>query len=64
MLAKTGNYPPCPPSGSHRYIFNVFALDTALSLEEGSEKQKLKEAMENHILAQGVLIGKYQKQGR
>lgn len=59
---KMGYYPPCPPSGSHRYYFTVFALNTSLSLEEGSDKQKLKTAMENHILAQGVLMGKYQKQ--
>ena len=58
---KTGYYAPCPPSGSHRYYFTVFALDTSLSLEEGSDKQKLKAAMQNHILAQGVLMGKYQK---
>ena len=59
---KLGYYPPCPPSGSHRYYFTVFALDTSLSLEEGSVKQKLKAVMENDILAQGVLMGKYQKQ--
>ncbi len=61
---KVGYYPPCPPSGSHRYYFTVFALDTSLSLEEGSDKQELKAAMENHILAHGVLMGKYQKQAR
>jgi Raf kinase inhibitor-like YbhB/YbcL family protein len=58
---KTGYYPPCPPSGSHRYYFTVFALDTSLSLQEGSDKQKLKAAMEDHILAQGVIMGRYQK---
>jgi Raf kinase inhibitor-like YbhB/YbcL family protein len=58
---ETGYYAACPPSGSHRYYFTVFALDTSLSIEEGSDKQKLKAAMENHILAQGVLMGKYQK---
>jgi len=42
----------------------VLALDTSLSLQEGSVKQKLKATTENHILAQGALVGKYQKQAR
>jgi Raf kinase inhibitor-like YbhB/YbcL family protein len=38
---KTGYHGPCPPSGSHRYIFSVFALDAALDLPVGSNKSKL-----------------------
>ncbi len=61
---KTGYMGPCPPSGSHRYFFNVFALDVMLDLEAGSQKQQLEEAMEGHIIARGSLMGYYQKTGK
>ncbi|MFH0936243.1 MAG: YbhB/YbcL family Raf kinase inhibitor-like protein [Candidatus Woesearchaeota archaeon] len=50
---------PCPPSGTHRYFFKVYALDTKLNLEPGITKEQLINAMEGHILAQGQLMGKY-----
>ena len=52
---------PCPPSGFHRYYFYVFALDTKLDLAAGENKQALKKAMQNHVVAKGQLMGKYQK---
>jgi Raf kinase inhibitor-like YbhB/YbcL family protein len=52
---------PCPPSGTHRYIFTVFALDAALALKEGATKTELESAMEGHILATGELIGLYSR---
>jgi Raf kinase inhibitor-like YbhB/YbcL family protein len=58
---KTGYHPPCPPSGSHRYYFYVFALDTSLDLKAGENKQALQKAMDAHILAKGQLMGRYQK---
>lgn len=58
---KTGYHPPCPPSGSHRYFFEVFALDNVLDLPAGADKQMLKDAMQGHILAQATLMGKYEK---
>ncbi|HEX6290663.1 MAG TPA: YbhB/YbcL family Raf kinase inhibitor-like protein [Herpetosiphonaceae bacterium] len=58
---KLGYGGPCPPSGSHRYFFKLYALDTQLSLEGGATKQQLLQAMEGHILAQGELIGTYQR---
>ncbi|HMK25909.1 MAG TPA: YbhB/YbcL family Raf kinase inhibitor-like protein [Chitinophagaceae bacterium] len=58
---KTGYHGPCPPSGSHRYYFYVFALDTKLDLEAGADKKALQEAMEPHILAKGILMGRYQR---
>jgi Raf kinase inhibitor-like YbhB/YbcL family protein len=58
---KTGYHGPCPPSGSHRYYFYVFALDTKLDLEAGADKKALQEAMEPHILAKGILMGHYQR---
>ena len=56
---KTGYYPPCPPSGTHRYFFYVFALDNVIDLPTNSTKQELNEAMNGHIIAQGTLMGKY-----
>lgn len=58
---KTGYHGPCPPSGSHRYYFHVFALDAKLNLEAGADKKALQEAMEPHILAKGVIMGRYQR---
>jgi len=53
---------PCPPSGTHRYFFKVFALDDLLKLKSGVDARSLQKAMDGHILGQGELIGKYQKQ--
>ena len=52
---------PCPPSGTHRYFFKIYALDTELSLKEGSTKQQLLMAMDGHLLGQAELIGLYKK---
>lgn len=60
-FGKTGYGGPCPPSGSHRYFFRVFALDTELDLPAGSKKAALLEAMEGHILAKGELMALYKK---
>ena len=58
---KTGYHGPCPPSGSHRYYFNVFALDIRLDLSAGAGKEELQKSMDQHILAKGSLMGRYQK---
>ncbi len=53
---------PCPPPGkSHRYFFRLYALDTMLELAAGASKQDVIDAMEGHILAQGELMGTYQR---
>jgi len=52
---------PCPPSGTHRYFFKVYALDTALTLGIGSKKKDVEKAMQNHIVAKGELIGLYSR---
>lgn len=52
---------PCPPFGTHRYFFHLFALDTRLSLPEGSRKKELQKAMQGHIIGEGVLMGHYRK---
>ena len=50
---------PCPPGGTHRYFFKVYALDTFLNEREGISANSLVKAMEGHILAKGDLMGKY-----
>ena len=52
---------PCPPSGTHRYFFKLYALDTVLDLNEGINKEALEEAVEGHILDTAELIGLYKK---
>ena len=52
---------PCPPGGTHRYFFYLYALDTRLSLEPGATKAQVRQAMEGHILAEGQLMGRYQR---
>ncbi|HLF18272.1 MAG TPA: YbhB/YbcL family Raf kinase inhibitor-like protein [Candidatus Omnitrophota bacterium] len=52
---------PCPPSGTHRYFFKVYALDVKLNLPEGATKAKVETAMKGHILAQAEMIGLYKK---
>ncbi len=52
---------PCPPLGTHRYIFKAYALDTELNLEEGLTKADLEKAMAGHILAKAELTGLYKK---
>jgi Raf kinase inhibitor-like YbhB/YbcL family protein len=58
---KIGYGGPCPPSGTHRYFFKIYALDIVLELSAGATKQELLHAMENHILAKGELIGRYKR---
>jgi Raf kinase inhibitor-like YbhB/YbcL family protein len=53
---------PCPPSGTHRYFFKLYALDAALELDPGADKKQVIEAMEGHILAEAELMGVYSRQ--
>jgi Raf kinase inhibitor-like YbhB/YbcL family protein len=52
---------PCPPSGTHRYFFKLYALDTTLNLPATTTKKDLEKAMQGRILAQAELIGKYRR---
>jgi len=58
---KNGYTGPCPPSGTHRYFFKVYALDTIIDLPVSTGKETLERAMKGHILAKAELIGYYQK---
>lgn len=52
---------PCPPSGTHRYLFKLYALDTTLNLSAGSTKRELESAMSGRIIAEAELIGNYKR---
>jgi Raf kinase inhibitor-like YbhB/YbcL family protein len=52
---------PCPPPGTHRYFFKLYALDTMLDLVPKTTKTDLEQAMQGHILAQGELMGRYKR---
>jgi Raf kinase inhibitor-like YbhB/YbcL family protein len=52
---------PCPPSGTHRYFFKVYALDAALNISRNSTKADLEKAMRGHIIGQAQIIGLYSK---
>lgn len=52
---------PCPPSGTHRYFFKLYALDTMLDLRAGATKRQLEKAMSGHIMVQAELMGTYSR---
>ena len=52
---------PCPPSGTHRYFFKLYALDSSLIAQAGATKAQVEEAMKGHVLAQTELIGLYRR---
>ena len=58
-FGKSGYGAPCPPSGTHRYYFRVFALDRELTLPAGAKRSQLDGAMKGHVVAQGELMGRY-----
>ena len=52
---------PCPPSGTHRYFFKLYALDIPPPLKPGATKEQLEEAMKGHILEKAELVGLYRR---
>lgn len=58
---KFGYGGPCPPSGTHRYYFKLYALDVKLMQQPGMTKAVLLNAMQDHILAKAQLMGKYKQ---
>jgi Raf kinase inhibitor-like YbhB/YbcL family protein len=60
-FGKIGYGGPCPPSGAHRYFFKIYALDTELNLRSASTKDDVVKAMDGHVIAEGQLMGKYQR---
>ena len=60
-FGRTGYGGPCPPSGTHRYFFKIFALNKLLNLPHGAYLANLTAAMENHIIDKDEFIGLYKK---
>lgn len=60
-FGRYGYRGPCPPSGSHRYFFKLYALDIPLQERERMTKEEVEKAMEGHVLAKGELMGTYAK---
>ena len=58
---KIGYGGPCPPAGTHRYFFKIYALDAQIDMPAGATKAELLKAMQGHILSQGQLMGKYKR---
>jgi Raf kinase inhibitor-like YbhB/YbcL family protein len=58
---KIGYGGPCPPGGTHRYFFKLFALDETIDLNPGARKNDLLDAMKGHILAECQLMGKFSR---
>lgn len=58
---KTGYGGPCPPGGTHRYVFTLYALDSDVKLPAGATKAQLLGAIRGHVLAEGKLTGKYSR---
>lgn len=60
-FGKPGYGGPCPPSGTHRYFFKPYALDTILELEPSADKAALEEAMTGNVLTSAEIIGLYSR---
>ena len=58
---KVGYGGPCPPGGTHRYFFRIYALDTVLGSGPGTTWQELLRSIEGHVLAEGELMGRYSR---
>ena len=58
---KIGYGGPCPPGGTHRYFFKLYALDELVDLNPGARKKDLLDAMKGHILAECQLMGKFSR---
>lgn len=61
-FGRSGYGGPCPPSGIHRYFFELYALDTTLDLPRASKRAEIEKAMSGHTLAKTQLIGLYARQ--
>ena len=58
-FGKSGYRGPCPPPGTHRYSFKIFALDRELDLRSGAKRSQVDAAMKGHVIAQGELVARY-----
>jgi Raf kinase inhibitor-like YbhB/YbcL family protein len=61
---RSGYGGPCPPSGTHRYFFKLYAVDRALGVAPGITAAELVRALQGHVLAEAVLMGRYARTRR
>lgn len=59
---KIGYSGPCPPSGTHRYIFRIYALHMKLDLQPGADMTQMEATMRDHIMGKAELMGTYRRQ--
>ena len=60
-FGEVGYGGPCPPSGTHRYFFKLYALDTSLNIPYQAKKEDLEKAMAGHVIDQTQLVGVYSR---
>jgi Raf kinase inhibitor-like YbhB/YbcL family protein len=60
-FGKIGYGGPCPPSGTHHYLFRIYALDRELGLGPKTTRQDLLGSIKGHVLAEGGLTGLYSR---
>jgi Raf kinase inhibitor-like YbhB/YbcL family protein len=60
-FGRPGYGGPCPPSGTHRYFFKLFALNTTLDIDTSTEAADLEREIENNILTKTQLVGLYRR---
>ncbi|MBN2306438.1 YbhB/YbcL family Raf kinase inhibitor-like protein [Candidatus Peregrinibacteria bacterium] len=60
-FGKPGYGGPCPPNGSHRYYFHLYALDAPLDLQVTAAKTDVEMAMEGHVIEKAELMGTYER---
>mgnify|MGYP000959737918 CR=1 FL=1 len=58
---RTGYGGPCPPSGTHGYVFRLSALNVALRLPGGASRAQVEQAMEGHVLAWTQMVGTFRR---
>jgi len=63
-FGRVGYGGPCPPSGTHQYLFKLYALDLLLPLGAGANTPAVESAMRGHLIAQAQLMGTYRRRGR
>jgi len=63
-FGKTGYGGPCPPSGTHHYVFALYAIDAMLSLPASAPRDQIEKEIRAHLLAEAEVTGTYQRRKR
>jgi len=62
-FGRIGYGGPCPPAGTHRYVFRLLALDAVLSLTGAPRAAEVPQTAHGHLLAEARLTGTYRRGG-